>query len=310
MCCFFQACNTGDDKEFPCTSHTHTYTPHSCPPHTRLGTSLRRCSLWKQLLSRPQPHPAGNGHVPGLSAPRPTDLTQGHLYLEPSNKDLHLGLPCPDLALGKGEGTRRPFSPLGLSAQSLPCPGLSPHHPLAHSPWDRRDLLSRALRGGRHAQGLRSSPWPSPCCTMLGSGTGEGPRFLQFGPLVLLQLSNQRIDCYFHLAFKKTLLKKKKLYWSKVALQCCASFYCKVNKQYTYAYHVWLFVTLWIVARQALPSTGFFRLYLSGLPIPLLYIPRPWCWGRLKAKEEGSRGWDGWMASPTQWTWTWANSGR
>ena len=44
---------------------------------------------------------------------------------------------------------------------------------------------------------------------MLGSGTGEGPRFLQFGPLVLLQLSNQRIDCYFHLAFKKTLFKKK-----------------------------------------------------------------------------------------------------
>ena len=24
----------------------------------------------------------------------------------------------------------------------------------------------------------------------------------------------------------------------------------------------------------------------------------------------GDRGWDGWMASPTQWTWTWANSGR
>ena len=32
---------------------------------------------------------------------------------------------------------------------------------------------------------------------------------------------------------------------------------------------------------------------------------------RLKAKgEEGNRGWDGWMASPIQWTWTWGNSGR
>ena len=30
---------------------------------------------------------------------------------------------------------------------------------------------------------------------------------------------------------------------------------------------------------------------------------RPWCWERLKAKEEGSRGWDGWMASLTLWTW-------
>ena len=26
--------------------------------------------------------------------------------------------------------------------------------------------------------------------------------------------------------------------------------------------------------------------------------------------EEGVRGWDGWMASPMQWTWTWANFRR
>ena len=38
---------------------------------------------------------------------------------------------------------------------------------------------------------------------------------------------------------------------------------------------------------------------------------RPWCWERLKAGGEGDdRGWDGLMASPTQWTWIWANSGR
>ena len=37
---------------------------------------------------------------------------------------------------------------------------------------------------------------------------------------------------------------------------------------------------------------------------------RPWCWERLKAGGEGhNRGWDGWMASPTQWTWVWVNSG-
>ena len=35
-----------------------------------------------------------------------------------------------------------------------------------------------------------------------------------------------------------------------------------------------------------------------------------WCWERLRAGEEGhNRGWDGWMASPTQWTWVWVNSG-
>ena len=31
--------------------------------------------------------------------------------------------------------------------------------------------------------------------------------------------------------------------------------------------------------------------------------------GRLKVRGEGdNRGWDGWMASPTQWTWVWVNS--
>ena len=34
----------------------------------------------------------------------------------------------------------------------------------------------------------------------------------------------------------------------------------------------------------------------------------PWCWERLRAEgEEGVRGWDGWMAFPVQWTWTWAS---
>ena len=38
---------------------------------------------------------------------------------------------------------------------------------------------------------------------------------------------------------------------------------------------------------------------------------RSWCWERLKAGGEGEdRGWDGWMASLTQWTWVWANSGQ
>ena len=42
----------------------------------------------------------------------------------------------------------------------------------------------------------------------------------------------------------------------------------------------------------------------------LTHWKRPWCWERLKAGGEGDdRGWDGWMASPTQWTWVWASSG-
>ena len=38
---------------------------------------------------------------------------------------------------------------------------------------------------------------------------------------------------------------------------------------------------------------------------------RPWCWERLKETgKEGSRGWDGWITSWTQWTWIWANFGN
>ena len=34
-----------------------------------------------------------------------------------------------------------------------------------------------------------------------------------------------------------------------------------------------------------------------------------WCWERLRAGGEGDdRGWDGWMASPTRWTWVWVDS--
>ena len=42
----------------------------------------------------------------------------------------------------------------------------------------------------------------------------------------------------------------------------------------------------------------------------LTHWKRPWCWERLKAREEGDdRGWDGWMAPQTWWTWVWENSG-
>jgi len=42
----------------------------------------------------------------------------------------------------------------------------------------------------------------------------------------------------------------------------------------------------------------------------LTHLKRPWCWERLKVGGEGDdRGWDGWIASPTQWTWVWVNSG-
>ena len=42
----------------------------------------------------------------------------------------------------------------------------------------------------------------------------------------------------------------------------------------------------------------------------LIHWKSPWCWEGLGAGGEGDdRGWDGWMASPTQCTWVWVNSG-
>ena len=43
----------------------------------------------------------------------------------------------------------------------------------------------------------------------------------------------------------------------------------------------------------------------------LTHWKRLWCWEGLGAGGEGDdRGWDGWMASRTQWMWVWVNSRR
>ena len=38
-------------------------------------------------------------------------------------------------------------------------------------------------------------------------------------------------------------------------------------------------------------------------------LEKLWCWEWLGAGEGDDRGWDGWMASLTQWTWVCVNSG-
>ena len=51
--------------------------------------------------------------------------------------------------------------------------------------------------------------------------------------------------------------------------------------------------------------------YFGHLMEDLTHWKRPWCWEGLGAGGEGDdRGQDGWMASPTWWTWVWASSGR
>ena len=52
--------------------------------------------------------------------------------------------------------------------------------------------------------------------------------------------------------------------------------------------------------------------HISRLKIMVNYVTleKNWCWEGLGAGGEGDdRGWDGWMASRTRWTWVWVNSG-
>ena len=46
------------------------------------------------------------------------------------------------------------------------------------------------------------------------------------------------------------------------------------------------------------------KLQYFGHLMWLTHWKRPWCWEKLKVGgEREDRGWDGWMASPTWWTW-------
>ena len=91
--------------------------------------------------------------------------------------------------------------------------------------------------------------------------------------------------------------------------------------------HVWLFVIPRPVACKAPLSMGFSRQkYWSGLPFPapgdlsdpginprspaLQADSLPFEISGRAGGKRGDRGWDGWIASPTQWTWVWVNSGR
>ena len=65
----------------------------------------------------------------------------------------------------------------------------------------------------------------------------------------------------------------------------------------------WIFIGTWISCWSWNSNT------LATWCEELTHLKRPWCWQRLKAGEGDDRGWDGWMASPTWWTWVWVNSG-
>ena len=102
----------------------------------------------------------------------------------------------------------------------------------------------------------------------------------------------------------------------------------KAERQRIDAFELWcsrrLLRVPWTARRsnQSILKEISFEYSLEGLMLklkPILWPPdaknwllkRPWCWERLKARGEGdNRGWDGWMASPTRWTWACTSSRR
>ena len=67
----------------------------------------------------------------------------------------------------------------------------------------------------------------------------------------------------------------------------------------------------WILIRRTDAEASWSSNTLATWCKELTPWKRPWCYGRLKAGGEGDdRGWDGWMTSPSQWTWVWVNSGN
>ena len=71
------------------------------------------------------------------------------------------------------------------------------------------------------------------------------------------------------------------------------------------------------ILKQIGPECSLEGLILK-LKLPILWPPDaknwliwkdPYVGNDWRQEEKGGRGWDGWMASPTQWTWVWVNSG-
>ena len=65
----------------------------------------------------------------------------------------------------------------------------------------------------------------------------------------------------------------------------------------------WIFIRRTVAETEA-PIFGYLRQRADTMKWS-------WFWERVRARGElNDRGWDGWMASLTQWTWVWVNSGN
>ena len=156
---------------------------------------------------------------------------------------------------------------------------------------------------------------------------------MAFGPITAWQIEGEKVeavtDFYSHEIRKQLLLGRKArtnldILWTKihivkamvfpVATYSCESWTVKEAEHWRIdAFKLW-----YSILKEINPETLWKDLCWSWSSNSsatwcehLTDWKRPWCWERLKAEgEEGDRGWEAWMVSLIQGTWTWANSGR
>ena len=78
-----------------------------------------------------------------------------------------------------------------------------------------------------------------------------------------------------------------------------------IISQFCYSVPLYLFSFTWCWSRNSNTLDFHMATYAK-----LTHWKTAWCWEGLGAGEGDDRGWDGWMASPTWWTWDWVNSGN
>ena len=98
-----------------------------------------------------------------------------------------------------------------------------------------------------------------------------------------------------------------------VVMYGCESWTIKKSEQRRInAFELWcwrrLLRVLWTARRSSQSILKEISPTLATWCEELTHLKRPWCWEGLRAGEGDVRGWDGWMASLTQWTWIWVDS--
>ena len=137
-------------------------------------------------------------------------------------------------------------------------------------------------------------------CSLLSSSTHGifQARGLEWGAIAFSM-------CVWELDYKESWAPKNWCFWTVVLEKTLESplDFKEIKPIYPKGNQSWIFIGRTMLELKLQ--------YFGYLMWELIHWKRPWCCKRLKVGGEGdNRGWDGWMASPTQWTWDWANSGR